>query len=66
MTTDDLMEMPPPGIDAQIKCVEREVAMRERVYPRWVASGKMKSQVAAYELLAMQTVLQTLKGINDA
>lgn len=44
----------------QIKCVEREIAMRERVYPRQVQTGKMKQQAADHELAAMKAVLTTL------
>lgn len=28
------------SIQEQIKCVEREIAMRQRVYPRLVINGK--------------------------
>ena len=45
----------------QIKCVEREIAMRRRVYPNWVASGKMKQEKADHEISAMEAVLYTLR-----
>lgn len=44
-------------------CVEREIAMRERVYPRWVDSGKMSQDKADAELRAMRAVLEVLKGL---
>ena len=50
----------------QIRCVEREVRMRERVYPRWVASGKMTAPAADRELAAMRAVLSTLLSLRDA
>jgi hypothetical protein len=34
------------------ECAEREAKMRRRVYPRWVAEGRM-SQVAADSQIAM-------------
>lgn len=52
------------GLDAQIACVRREISMRERVYPRLCAAGKMKDEKAASELAAMKAVLATLeKGL---
>ena len=46
----------------QIACIEREIGFRGRVYPRWVASGKMKQEKADYEIAAMRAVLETLKA----
>jgi hypothetical protein len=46
----------------QIACVQREIGFRERVYPRWVAAGKMKQEKANYEIAAMRAVLETLKA----
>ena len=53
-------------IQEQIKCVEREIAMRKRVYPRWVAAGKMKSEAAEHEIRAMEAVLETLTSLLTA
>ena len=44
----------------QLKCVRREIAMRERVYPRWVADRKMTQTKADAEIAAMQSVAETL------
>ena len=44
----------------QIASVRREIAMRERVYPNWVASKKMTQAKADHELAAMRAVLDTL------
>ena len=51
------------NIADQIKCVEREIGMRERVYPNWVKSGKMKPETAERETGAMKAVLETLKSV---
>lgn len=52
-------------LDEQIRCVAREINLRKRVYPRWVATGRMKQQEADHEIAAMQEVLVTLrKGIK--
>lgn len=53
----------PLGIGEQIACVRREVAMRERVYPSFVARGKMKASAAEYQLRAMRDVLATLERL---
>ena len=39
----------------------REVSMRMRVYPRWVANGKMTQTTAHHELECMQTIAASLK-----
>ena len=50
------------SLPEQIKCVEREIAMRRRVYPRWVADKRMTQAKADHELAAMEAVLETLKA----
>ena len=52
--------MIPYSLDDQIECVQREIAMRERVYPKWVASGHMTERKADHELQCMRAVLTTL------
>ena len=47
----------------QIACVEREIRMREKAYPHWVARGKMRQEAADRELLGMRAVLATLQGL---
>lgn len=48
-------------LDKHITCVEREVALRERVYPRWVESGRMTQRKADQELRDMRDVLTYLR-----
>ena len=50
------------SLDDQIKCIEREIALRRRVYPRRVAEGRMKLDEAEREVSAMRAVLMTLEG----
>lgn len=50
---------------SQIACVEREIGMRARVYPRWVADHKLTQAKADHEIAAMQAVLRTLEAIRD-
>lgn len=47
-------------LDMQIAEVERELALRDRVYPQMVASGKMSEEEAATHRGRMQGVLNTL------
>ena len=48
----------------RIKCVERELNYRTRLYPRWVANGKLGKVEADYELECMQAVLHTLRHLE--
>ena len=49
----------------QIEEVERELTLRSRVYPGFVASGKMKQSIADYHMGRMRAVLQTLKRLQE-
>ncbi len=53
------MKLPPVTITTgdKIRCLKREIAMRERNYPRWVESGKMKQHDADREVAVMKAVL---------
>jgi hypothetical protein len=44
----------------QVACVRREIALRERVYPNWVAAGRMKQTEATCQLETMRAVLETV------
>lgn len=48
------------SIQEQIKCVEREIAMRKSVYPRLVIQGKMTIGEKDRQIAAMQAVYNTL------
>lgn len=50
----------------QIACVRRELAMRQRVYPRWVSAGKMTQADSDREITAMIAVLATLQDVQRA
>ena len=52
--------------DRMIACVEREAAMRERVYWKWVAAGRMNHTNATYEIETMQSVLRFLQQSRAA
>lgn len=52
------------GITAQLREVRREIAMRERVYERWVDDGKLHPNDAARQLAAMQAVAASLERLE--
>lgn len=52
------------SIQAQIKCVERELTYRVRVYGRWVAQEKMTLSKSNDEIAAMSAVLETLRQVE--
>ena len=60
----DLFPDAPVPLLAQIACVRREISLRERVYPRWVDSGRMTADLARHELAGMRAVLETLLELH--
>lgn len=55
----------PISLKVQIATAERELAKRQRVYPRLIATGKMTAAQAAAETVAMAAIVGTLKGIRQ-
>lgn len=56
--------MEPVPIDDQVAAAEREVNYRTRVYPRWVADGKMTQAFADHQLRCMTAIVESLKGLQ--
>lgn len=54
-----------PDLDAQIKEVQREIATRERVYPRFVSNGTLKQATADRQMTVMRAVLNTLTTLRN-
>ncbi len=50
-------------IDEQIAEVKREIAMREKVYPKWIELGSLPKQKADFQILVMEAVLILLEEI---
>ena len=48
----------------QIACVDRELGMRKRVYPRWVANGKLNQAAADLEMRRMEAVRSSLLRVQ--
>ena len=51
-------------LDQMVKCVEREIGMREKHYPRWVEQKKLLQATADQELARMRAIMDLLKSIK--
>lgn len=57
--TDLLAGALPPVTRAQKRdCIKREIAMRRRVYPRWVRGERMTQAKADEEIRVMEAILE--------
>ena len=45
-----------------VKEIRREVKLRERLYPQWVASGKLNKATAERQLARLKFALELLEG----
>jgi hypothetical protein len=52
----------PNLLNNQIAAVKREIALRERNYPRWVDGGSMTQGVADYEIAVFRKLLERLEA----
>jgi hypothetical protein len=50
----------------QIRCIERELGLRQRVYPRLIKSGRMLEAEAERQMAAMRAVHETLLQLKPA
>jgi hypothetical protein len=50
-------------IQEQIAEVEREIGLREKLYPAWIASRGMNPSKAEHQLNCMKAVLATLESL---
>lgn len=49
----------------KLACVERELKMRRRVYPRWIEDGRMSAGKAAHEIAAMEAIVADYKIMSE-
>jgi hypothetical protein len=47
-------------LDVQIACLNRELAVRRLVYPKWIETGRMTRKKANVEIEAMQAAINSL------
>ena len=48
------------SLEAQLRCAQRELAVRRAVYPGLVARHRLTEEQARHELAAMRAIVQTL------
>jgi hypothetical protein len=46
----------PVTYEDKLACANRELAMRQRVYPDWIARRKMTREKADHEIAVMQAI----------
>jgi hypothetical protein len=46
----------------KLACIEREIKMRETVYPRWVTESRMSQTKADRELEVMRAIAEDYRG----
>jgi hypothetical protein len=51
------------SLSQQLEEVERELALRSRVYPRMVSKGQIRASEAEYHMERMESVAETLRGL---
>ncbi|MGD1842275.1 MAG: hypothetical protein ACFB0B_15465 [Thermonemataceae bacterium] len=52
-------------IDQQIEELERELQMRQKVYPNWVDWNRIDRAVADYRLEVLEACIKTLKKLRE-
>ena len=53
-----------PTISQQLAELRRELIMRRQVFPKWVASGKLKERDADYRIACIEATIKLLEGMN--
>lgn len=51
------------SVTDQLAEAKRELALRRRVYPRWIAQETLPEHVARQQLAAMAAIVTTLEGL---
>lgn len=54
------------SLDDQIRCAGRELGMRRTVYPKFIASGRMKQDEADREIQRMDAIYATLNALKTS
>ncbi|MBO4221994.1 hypothetical protein [Bradyrhizobium neotropicale] len=52
-----------PSDTDKLKCIERELVYRKRVYPRLVAKGTMSEETARHEIALMQAIADDYRSL---
>ena len=54
------MEWREIDLNVLVACARREMALRQRVYPKWIAKGTYSEEKAAAEYAAMRDIIDFL------
>jgi hypothetical protein len=49
----------------KLKCAKRELALRQAVYPKFIASGRLKQQSADQEIALMQAIVDDYTALEQ-
>lgn len=49
-----------PSLDQQIREVDREIKLRQRIYPKWVEGKRLKKHDADFRIACLVAVLKHL------
>lgn len=49
----------------KLACAQRELKMRQRVYPRWIEGDRMSAGKAAHEIACMQSIVADYLAIAE-
>lgn len=47
------------------EAAERELKMRQRVYPRWIEAGRLTSEKAAHEIAVMEEIVADYRKLEQ-
>ena len=47
-------------------CVKRELGLRQRAYPRWVANGTMRQAASDKEIALMKAIIEDYEKLAEA
>lgn len=48
------------------ECAERELKLRQRVYPRWIETNRISPAKATHELAVMEAIVKHLREYEAA
>lgn len=54
------------GYEEQLSCVERELRLRKKLYPRKILDGRLTAFEADRELKRMEAVVETIRGLAQS
>lgn len=57
--------MTEPGMMEQISEVERELAIRKNVYPKWIKTGRLASKTAERCMVRLTAALASLRTLGQ-